>query len=161
MKTVQKSNLFLVYWLLSWISYVICLFLIMFVKLLLRVQVSIGFQFGIFCLLTLVWNLSILISSNKPGRKSDVKDAEWIATVLQKGLIRGSYVPDRMIQCLRQYERRNHELSKNIVHAEQRMDMILQRCNIRISNYVSASPVKVIKRLSTPLYRERVIRKYW
>ena len=72
-----------------------------------------------------------------PGRKSDVKDAEWIATVLQKGLIRGSYVPDRMIQCLRQYERRNHELSKNIVHAEQRMDMILQRCNIRISNYVS------------------------
>jgi len=71
-----------------------------------------------------------------PGRKSDVKDAEWIAIVLQKGLIRGSYVPDRMIQCLRQYERRNHELSKNIVHAEQRMDMILQRCNIRISNYV-------------------------
>lgn len=47
-----------------------------------------------------------------PGRKSDVKDAEWIATVLQKGLIRGSYVPDCMIQCLRQYERRNHELSK-------------------------------------------------
>lgn len=72
-----------------------------------------------------------------PGRKSDVKDAEWIATVLQKGLIRGSYVPERMIQCLRQYERRNHELSKNIVHAEQRMDMVLQRCNIRISNYVS------------------------
>ncbi len=77
-----------------------------------------------------------------PGRKSDVKDAEWIATVLQKGLIRGSYVPDRMIQCLRQYERRNHELSKNIVHAEQRMDMILQRCNIRISNYVSCISYK-------------------
>lgn len=77
-----------------------------------------------------------------PGRKSDVKDAEWIATVLQKGLIRGSYVPDRMIQCLRQYERRNHELSKNIVHAEQRMDMILQRCNIRISNYVSCISCK-------------------
>ena len=77
-----------------------------------------------------------------PGRKSDVKDAEWIATVLQKGLIRGSYVPDRMIQCLRQYERRNHELSKNIVHAEQRMDMILQRCNIRISNDVSCISCK-------------------
>lgn len=77
-----------------------------------------------------------------PGRKSDVKDAEWIATVLQKGLVRGSYVPDRMIQCLRQYERRNHELSKNIVHAEQRMDMILQRCNIRISNYVSCISCK-------------------
>ena len=77
-----------------------------------------------------------------PGRKSDVKDAEWIATVLQKGLIRGSYVPDRMIQCLRQYERRNHELSKNIVHAEQRIYMILQRCNIRIINYVSCISCK-------------------
>lgn len=77
-----------------------------------------------------------------PGRKSDVKDAEWIATVLQKGLIRGSYVPDHMIQRLRQYERRNQELSKNIVHAEQRMDMILQRCNIRISNYVSCISCK-------------------
>ena len=33
-----------------------------------------------------------------PGRKSDVKDAEWIATCLQKDLIRGSYVPDDTIQ---------------------------------------------------------------
>ena len=82
-----------------------------------------------------------------PGRKSDVKDAEWIATVLQKGLIRGSYVPDCMIQCLRQYERRNHELSKNIVHAEQRMDMILQHCNIRISNYVSCISCKCYQKV--------------
>lgn len=72
-----------------------------------------------------------------PDRKSDAKDAEWIATVLQKGLIRGSYVPDVMIQRLRQYDRRNQKLSKNTVHAEQRIDMILQRCNISISNYVS------------------------
>lgn len=32
-----------------------------------------------------------------PGRKSDVKDAEWIATVLQKGLMRSSYVPEHMV----------------------------------------------------------------
>ena len=30
-----------------------------------------------------------------PGRKTDVKDAEWIAQLLQHGLLRGSYIPDR------------------------------------------------------------------
>ncbi|WP_308277411.1 IS110 family transposase [Prevotella sp.] len=35
-----------------------------------------------------------------PGRKSDIKDAEWIATCLRKELIRGSYVPSSEIQQL-------------------------------------------------------------
>ena len=37
-----------------------------------------------------------------PGKKSDVKDAEWIATCLLKELIRGSYVSEERIQQLRQ-----------------------------------------------------------
>lgn len=37
-----------------------------------------------------------------PGKKSDVKDAEWIATCLLKDLIKGSYVPEDLIQQLRQ-----------------------------------------------------------
>ena len=41
-----------------------------------------------------------------PGRKTDVKDAQWIATVLQKELIRGSYVPGHAIEELRLIERR-------------------------------------------------------
>lgn len=39
-----------------------------------------------------------------PGKKSDVKDAEWIATCLLKDLIKGSYVPEDLIQQLRQYD---------------------------------------------------------
>jgi len=72
-----------------------------------------------------------------PGRKTDVKDAEWIATVLQKELIRGSYVPSGIIQEMRQYERGQADLRKRIVYLEQRIDMQLQRCNIRLSNYVT------------------------
>ncbi|WP_418892990.1 IS110 family transposase [Limibacterium fermenti] len=72
-----------------------------------------------------------------PGRKSDVKDAQWIATALLKGLVRNSFVPDSMIQQLRLYGRRINELNKDIIRCEQRVDMILQSCNIRISNYVS------------------------
>ncbi len=32
-----------------------------------------------------------------PGRKTDVQDAYWMATVLQKDLIKGSYIPERII----------------------------------------------------------------
>ena len=72
-----------------------------------------------------------------PGRKSDVKDAEWIATCLQKGLIRGSFVPPLAVQQLRQYNRRLFDLNKQAVYVQNKMDAALQRCNIRISNYVS------------------------
>jgi transposase len=74
-----------------------------------------------------------------PGRKSDVKDAHWIATALQKELIKGSYVPDSDLQKMRQYGRRYRYLTRGIVRIEQRMDNHLQRCNIRFSNYVSNS----------------------
>ena len=72
-----------------------------------------------------------------PGRKTDVKDAHWIATVLQKELIRGSYVPGHSIQELRLIERGQADLRKKGVRVLQRMDAVLQRCNIRLSNYVS------------------------
>lgn len=72
-----------------------------------------------------------------PGRKTDVRDAHWIALVLMKGLVYGSYVPGPQIQELRQYERRYSALNKRIVHTEQCIDMQLQRCNIRFSNYIS------------------------
>ena len=77
-----------------------------------------------------------------PGKKSDVKDAEWIATCLLKDLIRGSYVPEDRIQQLRQYDRRIFDLNKDIVYKLTKLDAALQRCNIRISNYVSTTDGK-------------------
>ena len=50
-----------------------------------------------------------------PGKKSDVKDAEWIATCLLKDLIKGSYVPADIIQQLRQYDRRIFDLNAECV----------------------------------------------
>lgn len=72
-----------------------------------------------------------------PGRKTDVKDAEWIATCVHKELIRGSYVPEPVIQQLRQYNRMMFDLSKDISRKLVKLDTCLQRCNIRISNYIS------------------------
>jgi transposase len=72
-----------------------------------------------------------------PGRKTDVKDSQWIATVLQKGLIRGSYIPGKHIQELRQYERRYVRTCEQVTRVEQEIDRQLHRCNIRITNFTS------------------------
>lgn len=88
-----------------------------------------------------------LLIKQLPGRKSDVKDAQWIATVLLKGLVRDSFVPDGNIQSLRQYGRRINEINKDIVRSEQRIDMILQRCNIRLSNCVSRTKNKSYRKV--------------
>ena len=72
-----------------------------------------------------------------PGRKSDVKDAQWIATLLQKGLLRASFVPDKKIQELRTITRKYMKLQQRRVTIEQNMERILEICNIRITSLVS------------------------
>jgi transposase len=88
-----------------------------------------------------------------PGRKSDVKDAQWIAECLQKDLIKSSFVVDGVLQQMRQYTRQHRRLTKNRVRLEQQLDNQLQRCNIRFSNYVSnqgnnVSMRKIIKAIN-------------
>lgn len=66
-----------------------------------------------------------------PGRKSDVKDAQWIAECLQKELIRGSFVPEAVIAQMRQYTRQSRRLTKSMVRLDRQMDNQLQAANIR------------------------------
>lgn len=80
-----------------------------------------------------------------PGRKSDVRDAAWIAECTMKDLIRGSFVPAPLVQRMRQYNRRIFDLNKEIVYKLTKLDSVLQRCNIRISNYVSSIDSKSYK----------------
>ncbi len=77
-----------------------------------------------------------------PGKKSDVKDAEWIATCLLNNLIASSFVPDEKIQRLRQYDRRIFDLNTEISRKLVKIDQCVQRCNIRISNYLSTTDSK-------------------
>lgn len=77
-----------------------------------------------------------------PGKKSDVNDAEWIATCRSKELIASSFVPDDKIQRLRQYDRRIFDLNASISRNLVKLDQCIQRCNIRISNYISTTDSK-------------------
>ena len=73
-----------------------------------------------------------------PGRKSDVKDAQWIAECVLKNLIKASFVPSPVVQDMRKLNRRIFDLNHDAVYNKNKLDAALQRCGFRLSNYVSA-----------------------
>lgn len=87
-----------------------------------------------------------------PRHKSDAADAQWIAECTMKGLVSSSFVPPEDIQQLRQYDRRIFDLDEEIVRKLSKLDAVMQRCNIRLSNYVSNVDCKsykdVVKKIS-------------
>src|SRR5205823_2988123 len=74
---------------------------------------------------------------NVPGRKSDVKDAGWIADLLAHGLIRGSFVPPAPIQEVRDLTRTRKQLVREIAQHTQRIQKTLDTANVKITGLVS------------------------
>lgn len=74
---------------------------------------------------------------NLPGRKTDVKDAEWIAQLLRSGLIQGSFVPPAEIRDLRDLTRYRKKLLQDATQEKNRIHKILQDANIKITTYIS------------------------
>lgn len=72
-----------------------------------------------------------------PGRKSDVKDAQWIAECLLKNLIKGSFVPEPIVQDMRKLNRRIMDLNEDMTYNCNKLDAAMQRCGFRLSNYVN------------------------
>lgn len=72
-----------------------------------------------------------------PGRKSDVRDAQWIAECVLKNLIKGSFVPEPIVQDMRKLNRRIMDLNDDLTYNTNKLDAALQRCGFRLSNYVS------------------------
>lgn len=94
-----------------------------------------------------------------PGRKSDVKDAQWIAECLLKNLIRGSFVPEPIVQDMRKLNRRIFDLQEDITYYTNKLDAALHRCGFRLSNYVCRITGKVTARPLPQLQRGGQIRK--
>jgi transposase len=72
-----------------------------------------------------------------PGRKTDMRDAEWIATLLRAGLLKGSFVPERDIRDLRQYTRYRKALVRDITSQKNRIEKLLQSSGFRLSSFLS------------------------
>ncbi|MGE5576459.1 MAG: IS110 family transposase [Syntrophothermus sp.] len=69
-----------------------------------------------------------------PGRKTDVKDAEWIAMLLRHGLLRGSYIPDRSQRELRELTRYRRSLIEERAREVSRIQKVLEGGNIKLGD---------------------------
>lgn len=72
-----------------------------------------------------------------PGRKSDVKDATWLADLLAHGLIRASFVPPAPIQELRDLTRTRKQLVQERAQHVQRIQKVLEDANVKLSSVVT------------------------
>ena len=70
---------------------------------------------------------------NVPGRKTDVKDAEWIADLLRLGLLRASFIPDRPQRELRELTRYRTSLLQERSAKVNRLQKTLEGANIKLS----------------------------
>jgi transposase len=72
-----------------------------------------------------------------PGRKTDVKDAEWIAELLQYGLLSPSFIPEPEIRELRELTRQRTELVRDQATVANRIQKVLEDANIKLGDVAS------------------------
>ena len=74
---------------------------------------------------------------NVPGRKTDVKDAEWLADLVRHGLIKPSFVPPPPIRQLRDLVRLRRSVSEALTTEQNRTLKLLETANIKLASVVS------------------------
>lgn len=72
-----------------------------------------------------------------PGRKSDVRDSQWIAQLLQHGLLRGSFIPPRSQRELRDLTRHRTQLVGEQTRVANRIHKVLEDANIKLGSVAS------------------------
>lgn len=74
---------------------------------------------------------------NVPGRKTDVKDSEWLCKLLMNGLVKGSFIPPKDIRELRDLTRYKRKLVEAISAEKNRVQKVLEDANIKLSSVIS------------------------
>ncbi len=86
---------------------------------------------------------------NVPGRKTDMADCQWLATLHAHGLLRGGFVPSAAIRQLQDYQRLRADHLIGAASQVQKMQQALERMNIKlhdvISDLVGVSGLKVVR----------------
>jgi transposase len=72
-----------------------------------------------------------------PGRKTDVKDCQWLAQLLQHGLLKASFVPPAPIRELRDLTRQRTQLIQERSAAANRIQKVLEDANIKLASVAS------------------------
>lgn len=87
-------------------------------------------------------NLTVVLANARhikavPGRKTDVRDCEWLAELLAHGLIRASFIPPAGIRALRDLPRHRKSLLRDRVQTTNRIHKLLESANIKLATVVS------------------------
>jgi cobalamin biosynthesis Mg chelatase CobN len=86
---------------------------------------------------------------NVPGRKTDMADCQWLATLHAHGLLRGGFVPPAHIRQLQDYQRLRGDHLIGAASQVQKMQQALERMNVKfhdvISDLVGVSGLKVVR----------------
>ncbi|MCA1699342.1 MAG: IS110 family transposase [Actinobacteria bacterium] len=83
------------------------------------------------------WLLNAQHMRNVPGRKTDVKDSEWICQLVAHGLVRPSFVPPPEIRRLRDLTRLRKAQVNERTRAIQRLEKVLQDAGIKLTSVAS------------------------
>ena len=75
---------------------------------------------------------------NVPGRKTDVKDAEWIADLVRHGLVRASFVPPPAVRVLRELVRHRKALAGTMAAERNRTLKLLESAGIKLAGVMSS-----------------------
>jgi transposase len=75
---------------------------------------------------------------NVPGRKTDVKDAEWIADLIRHGLVRASFVPPPEVRVLRDLVRHRKALVGTLAAERNRTIKLLESAGIKLAGVMSS-----------------------
>ena len=89
------------------------------------------------------WLLNAHHLRNVPGRKTDVKDSEWICQLVQHGLVRPSFVPPPEIRRLRDLTRLRKAQTNERARSIQRLEKVLQDAGIKLSSVASHDLLEV------------------
>jgi transposase len=85
------------------------------------------------------WLLNAQHMHNVPGRKTDVKDSEWICQLVQHGLVRPSFVPPPEIRRLRDLTRLRAAQTNERTRTIQRLEKVLQDAGLKLSSVASTT----------------------
>ena len=84
-----------------------------------------------------VWVVNAHHIKTVPGRKTDVKDAAWIADLLRHGLLRPSFIPERPQRELRELVRYRRSLIQERAREANRIQKVLEGANIKLGSVAS------------------------
>lgn len=101
---------------------------------------------------------------NVPGRKTDYKDAQWIAHLHRLGFIKPSFIPEPIFQRLRQLSRHRTNMVGDLARVKNRVQKVLEDGNIKWSSIVSdtfgAAGLKILRAIADGVTTAKTLASY-